>query len=200
MPTQMYLQAEHQLMEPGLVGPQGWRLRFLDNHPVTFSSTNQDKATHSVDYPTLPDLPIKPLPWKPSRSSGSLSMNCFFSLLGYRLFFFHYYYYFFLFLGLHLWQMEVPRPGVKSELQLLANATATAAPDPSLIFDLHPSSQQQQILNPLSEAKDQTRVLMDTSWVHYHWATIGTPKPPSYFTQTIIRASHLLLPQKPFFA
>ena len=28
------------------------------------------------------------------------------------------------------------------------------------------SSQQHQILNPLSKARDKTRVLMDTSWVH----------------------------------
>ena len=28
---------------------------------------------------------------------------------------------------------------------------------------------------PLSEARDQTHVLMDTSRVHYHWATTGTP-------------------------
>ena len=38
-----------------------------------------------------------------------------------------------------------------------------------------PQSQQRQILNPPSEARDQTRILMVTSWVHYHWATMGTP-------------------------
>ena len=37
---------------------------------------------------------------------------------------------FFVFLGLHLWHMEVPRPGVQSELLLLAYTTATATPDP----------------------------------------------------------------------
>ena len=31
------------------------------------------------------------------------------------------------------------------------------------------------ILNPLSKAKDQTCVLMDTSQNHFHWATTGTP-------------------------
>ena len=36
-------------------------------------------------------------------------------------------------------------------------------PDPSHICDLHHSSQQGQILNPLSEAKDRTCILMDTS-------------------------------------
>ena len=59
--------------------------------------------------------------------------------------------YFFLlcFLGLHLRHMEVTRLGVDSELQLLAYATATATSDPSHICDLHHSSQQCHILNPL---------------------------------------------------
>ena len=59
------------------------------------------------------------------------------------------------------------RLGVESELQLLACATATAMPDPSHICDLHRSSQQRRILNPLSEAKDQTRIPTDTSRVRY---------------------------------
>ena len=45
-------------------------------------------------------------------------------------------YVFFFLLRLHLRQMEVPRWGVKSELPLLAYATATAIPDPTLICDL----------------------------------------------------------------
>ena len=32
---------------------------------------------------------------------------------------------------------------------------------------LHHSSQQRQILNPLSEARDQICILMDTSWIHF---------------------------------
>ena len=65
--------------------------------------------------------------------------------------------------------MEVLWPGVKWELHLpLAYATATAMPDLSHIHDLHHNSWQRQIPNPLSEARDQTHVLMDTSWVHYH--------------------------------
>ena len=58
--------------------------------------------------------------------------------------------------------MEVPRLG---ELQLLAYDTATATPDKRHIFDLCCSSQQRQILNPLSEAGDWTHIFMDTSWV-----------------------------------
>ena len=69
--------------------------------------------------------------------------------------------------------MEVPRLGVKSEKQLPAYATAT--PDLNCICDLHHSSQQHQIVNPLSMARGWTHVLMDTSRVDYHWATMGTP-------------------------
>ena len=49
---------------------------------------------------------------------------------------------FFCFLGLHLWHMEAPSPGIKSELQLLAYATATAMPDPSHVSNIHHSSGQ----------------------------------------------------------
>ena len=61
--------------------------------------------------------------------------------------------------------MEVPRLGVKSELQLLAYTTATATPDPSHICDLCCSLWQCGILNPPSEARDRTCILMDTTWV-----------------------------------
>ena len=58
--------------------------------------------------------------------------------------------------------MEVPRRGIESELQLLAYTTATVTPDPSCICDLHHSSQQRRILNPLSKARDRTLTLRDT--------------------------------------
>ena len=61
--------------------------------------------------------------------------------------------------------MEVPRLRVQSEQQLPAYATATARQELSRICDLHCSSQQCRILNPLSEARDQTHILMDTSRV-----------------------------------
>ena len=73
----------------------------------------------------------------------------------------------FLFLGLHPQHMELPGIGVKLELQMPAYTTATARPDPSLICNLHHSSLQCQILNPLSKARDRTHVFMDTSQVHY---------------------------------
>ena len=59
--------------------------------------------------------------------------------------------------------MEAPKLGVESELQLPAYATATAVPDPSHVFDLHYSSQQRQILNPLSKARDRTQVMFITT-------------------------------------
>ena len=58
------------------------------------------------------------------------------------------------FLGLYLRHMEVPRLGVELELQLLAYITATATPDLSHVYELHNSSQQHQILNPLNQARD----------------------------------------------
>ena len=71
--------------------------------------------------------------------------------------------------------MDVPRLGVKLELQLLAYTTATVTPDLSRVCNLHHSLQQRQILNPLSGARDLTCILIDTSWVHFHRATMGTP-------------------------
>ena len=63
--------------------------------------------------------------------------------------------------------MEIPRLGVNLELQLLAYATAILMQDPSHICDLHISSRQHQIPDPLSEARDQTLILMDTSQVRF---------------------------------
>ena len=61
--------------------------------------------------------------------------------------------------------MEVPKLGVQSELQPLAYTRATAMWDLSRVCDLHHSSQQHQILNPLSKVRDGTCVLMDASQV-----------------------------------
>ena len=60
---------------------------------------------------------------------------------------------FVLFLGPHPQHIEVPRLGLKSELQLPVYATATR--DPSDICDLYTTAHRQhQILNMLSEARD----------------------------------------------
>ena len=78
---------------------------------------------------------------------------------------FIFYFYFLLFRASPR-HMEVPRPGVQWELQLTAYTTAAAMPDPSRVCDLHHSSRQCQILNPMSEARDQTHILMDSCQVH----------------------------------
>ena len=64
------------------------------------------------------------------------------------------FFFFFGFLGLHLWHREVPRLGGKSKLQLPAWAAATATQELSCVCDLHDSSWQHRIPNPLSEARD----------------------------------------------
>ena len=69
--------------------------------------------------------------------------------------------------------MEVPRLGVKSDLQLPAYATAMAMgsepwlqPTPQLMATLDP--------HPLSEALDQTHIFMDTNWICFRCTTMGT--------------------------
>ena len=86
--------------------------------------------------------------------------------------------FFFPFLGLHLWHTEVPRLGVKSELQLPAFATATEMPDPSHVCNLYHSSQQRQILNPLIKLWDRPYILMDLSHIHLRLAMVGTSVQP----------------------
>ena len=59
----------------------------------------------------------------------------------------HVYKHFFFFLWLHLWLMEIPRLGGQIGAAAIAYATVP----------------QHQILNPLSEARNQTCILMDTN-------------------------------------
>ena len=51
--------------------------------------------------------------------------------------------------------------------QIGATATGTAMQDPSGICDLYHSSRQRWVLNPLSEARDQTHILMNPSQICY---------------------------------
>ena len=71
----------------------------------------------------------------------------------------------------------LPRPGVETELQLLAYVTATATWDPSHIFDLHHSSWQCWILTHWG----RPGIKPASSWILVEfvnrWATEGTPKP-----------------------
>ena len=69
-------------------------------------------------------------------------------------------FFFFCFLGLHPRHMEVPRLGVKLELQLLAYTTATATQDLSHVCDLYHSSQHCWIVNPLRPG-----IKCETSWL-----------------------------------
>ena len=69
--------------------------------------------------------------------------------------------------GQHPKHIEVPRQGVKSELQLPANTTAAATPDPSHVCNLHHSSRQCRITNLLTEARDRTCILMDISRIRF---------------------------------
>ena len=90
---------------------------------------------------------------------------------------FYFYFIYFIYLGPDPRHMEVPRLGVESELQLPADTTVTATRGPSHVCDLHHSSLQHRILNLLSEARDRNQILLDTSRVHFHCATVGTPIP-----------------------
>ena len=88
-------------------------------------------------------------------SEKGISYTTYLSLVGLEFFFF--------FLAPHPWHMEVPRLGVKLQLQLPAYTTVTATQDPSHILDLHSNLWQCQILTPRSKARDRTHSLMETS-------------------------------------
>ena len=90
-------------------------------------------------------------------------------------------YFLFLFLEPHPQHVEVPSPAVESELQLPAYTTATAT-SASCIRGLHHSFRQPWILNPLNEARDWNRILMDTRRVCYCWTTMGTPATSNFKT------------------
>ena len=98
----------------------------------------------------------------------------------------------FLFLGPHLWHKEVPRLGVELNLQPPAYNTATATRDPSCVCELHHSSQQCQILYPLSEARDRTRSLMVPIWIHLYCTTTGTLHPEQSYSFSVCHAYILI--------
>ena len=83
--------------------------------------------------------------------------------------------FYFYFLGLHLLHMEVTRLGVELELQQPAYATAPATLDLSCVYNLHHSSQQHRILNPLIRARDRTHNLMVPTQIRFLCATMRTP-------------------------
>ena len=70
----------------------------------------------------------------------------------------------------------------------MAYTTAKAARDLRCACNLYHSSQQCQVLNPLSETRDQTHILMDGSRVHHHWAITGTPRICILYHKTLTTA------------
>ena len=87
--------------------------------------------------------------------------------------------------------MEVPKLRVKLELWLPAYTTATATWDLRWVCNPHHSSWKRRILNPLSKAKDRTRILMDTSWVHNPLSHNGNSPNCFKYIQIIIFFSQL---------
>ena len=75
----------------------------------------------------------------------------------------------FCFLGTHPWHMEVPRLGVKSELQLPAYATATAIQDPSFICNLTTAHGNTRSLTQLVRPGIQPT----SSWILVRFVSLG---------------------------
>ena len=82
--------------------------------------------------------------------------------------------------------MKVPRLGV-------SNTTATAKWDLSRLCNLHHSSGQRWILNPLNEARDQTYILMDVSPILLCCTTVLFCSETIYFKNTFyhLRSQYL---------
>jgi len=82
----------------------------------------------------------------------------------------------FCFLGSYPWHMEVSRRGSKWS----CSCQPTPQPQQHRIWAMsatHTTAHgNYQILNPLREARDWTRILTDTSQICYCWATVGLPK------------------------
>ena len=78
--------------------------------------------------------------------------------------------------------MEVPRLGIKSELQLLAYTTATTPPDPSCICNLITAHGNAGFLTHWA----RPGIKLALSWILVgfltHWATTGTPRDNSILT------------------
>ena len=70
--------------------------------------------------------------------------------------------FFFFFFSFPFYGKEVPGPGVGSELHLGPTPQPWQTLDLSCLCDLHCNLQQHWILNPMSKARDQTPILIET--------------------------------------
>ena len=147
--SEIWVNSSHYMIEHKANETKNWKLEFLCSSQMTYLWFD---FTVLSDFLRPADPPMFKCNWKK------------------KLVFF-----LFFFLGPHPKHMESPRLGVKSKLLLPAYTTAIATWDSSHICNPHHSSRQCCILNPLSEARDWTRVLMDTSRFINHWAITGSP-------------------------
>ena len=135
--------------------------------PVVPPECSEDQVFNKFPKACLvafsPALHIQDSPARTSARAALAPRGCSFFLV------------FLLFLGLHLWHMEVPWLGVKSELQPPAYVTATSMKHLSCICNLHHSSRQCRILNPLSKARYRTCNLMVPGWICKPLSHNGTP-------------------------
>ena len=92
--------------------------------------------------------------------------------------------------GRHVGYTEVPRPGL--------NWTCSCKPAPQARQHQIPATavvyrgQQRRILNLLSEARDQTCLLMDTSQIHFGRAAVGIPVFVFYPSSHVYRQAAVL--------
>ena len=104
--------------------------------------------------------------------------------------------------------VEIPRLGVESELQLPAYATATAMQDPSRVYDVHHSSQQQVIQATSDVPMPQQHMIQATSATYTtahnsrsltHWARPGIQPATSWFLVRFINHCATTRTQEVFF-
>ena len=84
--------------------------------------------------------------------------------------------FFFCFSGLHLRPMKVPRlrGPIGATAAGLCHSQSNSGSKQHL-WATPQLTQQHQIPNPLSEARDQTCMLMETSQIHFCYSVMGTP-------------------------
>ena len=125
-------------------------------------------------FHTIPGLSMCQVLVLPSASLNTMPLAKPYFISFTKSHFFFFFFFLFLFWATPVAYISSQARG-RIRLQLPAYPTATATGDPSRSCDLYHSSQQCQIFNPLSEARDQICILMDDSQIHFHWATTETP-------------------------